>query len=75
MPVKSTHSLTTCRNNVSTDTLAPVKNKSPKSTRQKRKVNQDHEEFRLESWSASEVRELLQQTGINDSFNERYNYE
>ena len=73
MPVKSTHSLTTCRNNVSTDTLAPkVK---PKSTRQKRKVNQDHEEFRLESWSASEVRELLQQTGINDSFNERYNYE
>ena len=64
MPVKSTHSLTT---------LAPkVK---PKSTRQKRKVNQDHEEFRLESWSASEVRELLQQTGINDSFNERYNYE
>ena len=72
MPVKSTHSLTTCRNNVSTDTS---KVKSKTNTRQKRKVNQDHEEFRLESWSASEVRELLQQTGINDSFNERYNYE
>lgn len=75
MPVKSTHSLTTCRNNVSTDTLVPVKVKSKANTRQKRKVNQDHEEFRLESWSASEVRELLQQTGINDSFNERYKYE
>ena len=72
MPVKSTHLLTTCRNNVSTDTS---KVKSKTNTRQKRKVNQDHEEFRLESWSASEVRELLQQTGINDSFNERYNYE
>lgn len=72
MPVKSTHSLTTCRNNVSTD-ASKVKSKT--NTRQKRKVNQDHEEFRLESWSASEVRELLQQTGINDSFNERYKYE
>ena len=66
MPVKSTHSLTISK---------PTKAKSRSNTRQKRKVNQDHEEFRLESWSASEVRELLQQTGINDSFNERYNYE
>lgn len=65
MPVKSTHSLTT---------LVPTKAKST-NTRQKRKVTQEHEEFRLESWSASEVRELLQQTGISDSFNERYKYE
>lgn len=64
MPVKSTRSLTTL-----------PKVKSTTNTRQKRKVNQEHEEFRLESWSASEVRELLQQTGINDSFNERYKYE
>lgn len=75
MPVKSTHSLTTCRNNVSTDTSVPLKNKTTTNTRQKRRVTSDHEEFRLESWSASEVRELLQQTGINDSFNERYKYE
>lgn len=66
MPVKSTRSLTT---------LVPTKVKSPSNTRQKRKVTQEHEEFRLESWSASEVRELLQQTGISDSFNERYKYE
>ena len=65
MPVKSTHSLTTL----------PTKVKVKTNTRQKRKVTSDHEEFRLESWSASEVRELLQQTGINDSFNERFNYE
>ena len=66
MPVKSTRSLTTS---------AQLKNKLKANTQQKRKVTQDHEEFRLESWSASEVRELLEQTGISDSFNERYKYE
>lgn len=65
MPVKSTRSLTTL----------PTKAKSTINTRQKCKVTSDHEEFRLESWSASEVRELLQQTGISDSFNERSKYE